>query len=70
MEKTLDMLHRFTGIFSTITTELEKMVSNLNSMSDRIAYLEAETNKLNDEKRKNDDLKRKIANLLLEEDSH
>lgn len=69
MEKTLDMLHRFTGIFSTITTELEKMVSNLNSMSDRIAYLEAETTKLNQEKEENNDLKRKIANLLLE-DSH
>lgn len=69
MEKTLDMLHRFTGIFSTITTELEKMASNLNSMSDRIAYLEAETTKLNQEKEENNDLKRKIANLLLE-DSH
>ena len=69
MEKTLDMLHRFTGIFSTITTELEKMASNLNSMSDRIAYLEAESTKLNQEKEENNDLKRKIANLLLE-DSH
>lgn len=69
MEKTLDMLHRFTGIFSTITTELEKMVSNLNSMSDQIAYLETEITKLNKEKEENNDLKRKIANLLLE-DSH
>lgn len=69
MEKTLDMLHRFTGIFSTITTELENMVSNLNSMSDRIACLETEITKLNKEKEENNDLKRKIANLLLE-DSH
>ena len=40
MKKTLDILHRITGIFSTITTELEEMDSNLNSMSSKIAYLE------------------------------
>lgn len=69
MEKTLDILHRFTGVFSTITTELERMVSNLNSMSDKICYLETEIVKLDKEKEKNNELKRKIANLLLE-DSH
>ena len=69
MKKTLDILHRITGIFSTITTELEEIDSNLNSMSGKIAYLETEIIKLNGEKEKNNDLKRKIANLLLE-DSH
>ena len=57
MEKTLDILHRFTGVFSTITTELERMVSNLNSMSDKMHYLETEIVKLNKEKEENDDLK-------------
>lgn len=69
MEKTLDILHRFTGIFSTITTELEKMVSNLNYVSDKMHYLETEIVELNKEKEENNELKRKIANLLLE-DSH
>jgi cell division protein FtsB len=43
------------------------MVSDLNSMSDKIEFLEAEINKLNEEKEKNNNLKRKIANLLLED---
>ena len=66
MEKTLDMLHRFTGVFSTMTTELEKMVSDLNYMSSKIDYLETEIIKLNGEEEANNELKRKIANLLLE----
>lgn len=69
MEKTLDILHRFTGVLSTITTELEKMVSNLNYVSDKTQYLETEIIELNKEKEENNELKRKIANLLLE-DSH
>jgi len=66
MEKTLDMLHRFTGVFSTMTTELEKMVNDLNYMSSKIAYLETEIIKLNGEEEANNELKRKIADLLLE----
>ena len=52
MKKTLDILHRITGIFSTITTELEELDSNLNFMSSKIDYLETEIIKLNEEKEK------------------